>query len=137
MSIVKILEISLYLLLLLIAEGWTKASECDIQKSYCEATIGAQTFRFDLNPKPVKAMQELKIEVSIIPPFKTEEILVDFTMPEMYMGENKTKLKRVTPEKFEGKIILPRCKKTLWQAELIDTSSNKSLAKFLFHIRNR
>lgn len=114
-----------------------KETECDLQKSACEVSYGKHKIRFDLNPKPVKAMQELKIEIQIDPPLQAEELLIDFTMPEMYMGENKAKVKKISAGQYEGKIILPRCKKTLWQAEVIDLSTKKTLAKILFHIKNR
>ncbi|MCS7149612.1 MAG: hypothetical protein N2Z40_03230 [Caldimicrobium sp.] len=114
-----------------------KETECDLQKSACEVFFGKHKIIFDLKPKPVRAMQELTIEIQIDPPLQAEELLVDFTMPEMYMGENKAKVKKILAAQYEGKIILPRCKKTLWQAEVIDLSTKKTLAKILFHIKNR
>lgn len=75
----------------------------------------------DLNPKPVVSMKEITFTLVLdYQKFTPEEILLDLTMPEMYMGDNKVRLTKKQDNIYEGKGIFPECtsKFTKWNIEV-------------------
>ena len=119
-----------------------KAAKCDIQRGPCTArTSDGVTVVFDIQPKPVVAMAELKFFVTIGLPGKStasvSSLALDLSMPGMHMGPNQPVLKRTGSGRYEGTGIIPRCvtgKKT-WKAAIIMRLPDRvSIAAFLFEV---
>ena len=76
----------------------------------------------DIQPRPVKAMQDLRFVVTI--PSRSpvlEPPLIQLSMPAMNMGNNLVKLKMRAPDVYEGQGIIMRCRsgRRTWCATLI------------------
>ncbi len=107
-----------------------------------DAGIGGRTspgeeksIELEIGPQPIKAMKLLLFRVQMQGYEEAEKILVDLSMPEMFMGINRFYLKRKGPGLYEGKRIIPTCPtgKTLWQAKvIIDHSVEKEMQ---FHVQ--
>ncbi len=112
---------------------------CDFkQNQFCDFSIlkqGQVLFRgtLDLNPKPVVAMKEITFTLALNEKkFDPQEILLDLTMPEMYMGENKVKLLKKQENIYEGKGVFPECtsKFTRWNIEIFFDPSTTTNIQF-------
>lgn len=107
---------------------------------------------FSISPSPVRAMRELMISVGLLPLdgdmagasgelSVMSELIVEFTMPGMKMGENRVRLKRNAHGIYEGKGILPRCPsgQRLWRAAVLAPGAaegpGREMAVFLFEAR--
>jgi len=78
---------------------------------------------FEILPRPIPPMKELNFAVNLSragKPLEAFEVLLDLTMPGMFMGKNSPTLVRVGPGRFEGRGVLPRCMSgdRHWQALL-------------------
>lgn len=129
---------SLIVLLLLFScsEEQTVKEDCDFQRNLCIKRLENIEVKLDVEPKPPQAFKE---EIFIIN-IKGEknpahELLLDLSMPGMYMGENRIALKKVEGNIYKGKGVIPRCPsgKTLWQAEIF--IPGKGSVYFRFHVR--
>jgi len=88
----------------------------------------------DIDPKPVKAMEELLFSVSVKGGRLDDILLLDLAMPGMYMGGNKVVLKKADDGRYHGKGIIPRCPsgRPLWAATL--DIPRKGKVEFLFDV---
>ncbi|MFN3604009.1 MAG: hypothetical protein ACK4UJ_04795 [Leptonema sp. (in: bacteria)] len=89
--------------------------------------------KIDLNPKPVRVMKEITFTIELNQyEFDPEEILLDLTMPEMYMGENKVILKKNQKNVYEGKGVLPECSSnfTRWNIEIFFNNRKSTNIQF-------
>lgn len=124
---------SLFLLLYSYSSPAANA-DCDIDKGACSRMLGNAMVIFDIQPKPVKAMRELNVDVLLKGMNGHEMLRLNFDMPGMYMGKNEVILKRVADGKYTGKGVIPRCPsgKRLWRAtvEIPDTGK----AEFIFNV---
>ncbi|MEI6876899.1 MAG: hypothetical protein WCL50_17430 [Spirochaetota bacterium] len=80
--------------------------------------------QFEILPRPIKAMKDLVFSVTLSragKPVTDAELLLDLTMPAMYMGKNSPVLTQAGAGRFEAKGLLPRCMSgdKRWQAELL------------------
>lgn len=95
---------------------------CDLGASPCAGVLaGGGTVRVELAPRPLATMKELAVRVDLgadAPP--DARVSVSFSMPGMAMGENRSRLARTGPGRFEGKAVLVRCPsgRREWTAEV-------------------
>lgn len=78
--------------------------------------------QIDLSPKPVRVMKEIQFTLKLNSfDFKPDEILLDLTMPEMYMGENQVTLIPIKENEYVGKGVFPECSSGFkrWNIEII------------------
>jgi hypothetical protein len=91
--------------------GGAAAPSCDLGSSPCALPLaGGGEVRVELGPRPLVTMKELAVRVDLgagAPP--AEVVSVSFSMPGMTMGENRVRLARTGPGRFEGKAVLVRC----------------------------
>jgi hypothetical protein len=102
------------------AQAAGQQADCLIDTGPCSKSAGAQKVVFDISPKPVRAMKELTFTVRLdggnIPP----SLVLNLSMPGMYMGRNEVTLKKTRDGGYSGRGVIPRCPsgKKLWQAEI-------------------
>ena len=117
-------------------------ADCNIHAGQCLKQSGNFEVSFDINPKPVKSMADVVFSAGIKEgnnPVKDASVIIDLTMPGMYMGENKIALKHIKDGVYEGKGVIIRCPsgQKLWKAEMIvEKSGQKYSASFLFETVN-
>jgi len=98
--------------------------DCDIDRGPCEkAGPGDLRVRLELGPRPVKAMADLEVAVSAWRgglPVSDRDAQVAFSMPGMYMGDNRAPLVSVGGGVYRGKGLLVRCPSgtRVWSAEV-------------------
>ena len=124
--------------LLLIAHspvlGATEAPDCLIDLGPCTSIAAGRQVVFDISPKPVRFMKELTFTVRTKGGKTAPTVLLDLSMPGMYMGINQVMLKRTADGSYSGKGIIPRCPsgKKLWQAEVTLPGAGK--ASYTFNV---
>lgn len=116
------------------AQGTESKPDCDINRAACKKISGDTEVLFDVDPKPVKAMQELNFTVVLKGGTSPDRVIVTLVMPGMYMGENKVVLHKASGYAYTGKGVIPKCRsgKRLWRAT-VETPEGKK-ADFLFSI---
>ncbi|MCI0469971.1 MAG: hypothetical protein L0Y62_07930 [Nitrospirae bacterium] len=83
-------------------------------------------------------MRELEIHLEIKGLKEPDKIVINFDMPEMYMGKNEAVLKRTNRDQmsqmYKGRAVLPRCpsKKKLWRATIEAPGTGN--VEFLFNV---
>jgi hypothetical protein len=82
---------------------------CDIQHGSCTGEISGVTVTLDILPKPVKAMRDLKFQVTVSGAKPVRASHIDLGMPGMNMGPNRVELRPVKGHVFEGQGIIVRC----------------------------
>ena len=107
---------------------------CDAHNGTCSQALGDQTVSLEIEPRPVKAMQDLvfKLSISGAPPSKAPYI--DLGMPAMKMGPNRVWLKATHPGSYEGKGVIVRCKsgRRTWFANVVIPDTGE--VKFVFDV---
>lgn len=109
---------------------------CRFENGSCIKRFDSKELILEIRPLPPQAFKELTFILSMKGgKLQEEEILLDLTMPGMFMGQNQVKLKRNEEGRYIGKGVIPRCPsgKTLWQATVIMPSGER--ADFRFHVR--
>lgn len=93
---------------------------CDIQHQPCVQLVSGGTVRFDIQPRPVKAMEDLTFEVKVTGLELSGLPVIDLGMPGMKMGPNQVKMEMTTAGVYKGTGIIVRCPsgKTIWQARV-------------------
>lgn len=134
------------ILSLLIADTASAGSQdridCNIQKGSCVKMTGSgMDVEFDVAPRPVKAMQELLFMVTLKKqgkPVSGASLLLDLSMPDMFMGNNQPKLKEGPSGRYSGRGVIPRCvtgRKT-WKASVaIAQRGQVEQVAFLFEVQ--
>lgn len=82
-------------------------------------------------------MQPLLFRVSVEPADNLPQVLLlNFTMPGMYMGKNVMKLVRTAPGTWENRGVIVRCmtNKTLWQIMILSPELDNPA--FSFDVRD-
>jgi len=82
---------------------------CDIQQGPCTKEFSGMTVTLDIQPKPVKAMKDLRFQVTVSGGKGNAAPYIDLGMPGMNMGPNRVELRRVKDNVFEGQGIIVRC----------------------------
>jgi hypothetical protein len=100
----------------------TIADSNAIHAAPCTKTAAGRQVTLEIDPKPVRHMQELTFRVSIDPcDGIPSNILLDLGMPGMVMGRNQVRMSRKSASAWEGKGIIVRCMsgRRLWRATLL------------------
>jgi hypothetical protein len=103
----------------------------------CTKQANGHAVTLDITPRPVRAMQPLLFRVSVEPADNLPPLLLlDFTMPGMYMGQNRMKLVRTAPGIWEGRGVIVRCMsgRKLWQIMIL--SPELGNPAFSFDVRD-
>ena len=133
----------LILISILVLGGWAVTNpataadsiiNCDAHKGVCSQSSGDLTVSLEINPRPVKAMQDLVFKVSIEGASPAKQPHIDLGMPAMKMGPNQVKLKSTGPGTYEGTGVIVRCKsgKRTWFANVIVHDAGE--VKFVFDV---
>jgi len=117
-------------------------ADCDINAGPCMRTLenGETGVLFDINPKPVTAMKDLVFQVTLNENHKAvadAEVILDLTMPGMFMGANRPVLVHTGEGRYEVSGIIPKCPhgKKLWKAEITIKRKNETAAiTYLFEV---
>ena len=130
----------------LVVTGCTKDDglkpDCDINAGPCiKSPSEGLTLELMVTPRPVRAMRELEFEVKVSggpEPAGDGAVVLDFTMPGMYMGVNRYELKPEGEGVYRAEGVLPRCPRggRLWRAEVILPRGGRDTvrADFLFEV---
>ena len=107
---------------------------CDAHKGICSQSIGNQTVSLAIEPRPVKAMQDLVFKVSISGKLPSKSPYIDLGMPAMKMGPNRVALKSTGQGNYEGKGVIVRCKsgRRTWFANVVVPEVGE--VKFIFDV---
>jgi len=91
---------------------------CDMQHGPCTKELAGMTVTLDILPKPVKAMRDLKFQVTLSGGKITAFPFIDLGMPGMDMGPNRVELRPVKDNVYEGQGIIVRCPsgRRIWKA---------------------
>jgi hypothetical protein len=118
------------------AEDRTPVSlgHCDIQHGPCTKELAAVTVTLDILPKPVKAMKDLKFQVTLSGGKPTASPYIDLGMPGMDMGPNRVELRPVKDNVYEGEGVIVRCPsgRRTWKATVTLPESGK--VEFVFDV---
>ena len=95
-------------------------TDCDIQNGSCTKTYQDRDITLDIQPKPVKAMQDLTCRITIQGKQPASHPFIDLGMPGMKMGPNQVKLKPAGSGVYEGTGVIVRCPsgRTIWRAKI-------------------
>ncbi len=122
--------------------GMNIKADCKINSGVCVREIEQEGIKviFDINPKPVSPMKELLFSATVTEkgtPVVDASVIVDLTMPGMFMGTNRPALVHTANGKYEGKGIIQTCPhggKT-WMAEVKITRHSKTASvSFIFEV---
>ena len=112
---------------------------CDFQKGPCIKRINHEEVSLDIEPRPLQAFKETEFTVKINNPRESpEKLILELTMPGMFMGKNQVVLKKTGYNTYSGRSIIPRCPsgKTLWQADIgIPYRGEIKTVSFRFHVQ--
>lgn len=115
------------------AQGAENA-DCLIDQGPCTSTVAGRQVVFEISPRPVRFMKELNFSITITGKKTAQTVLLDLSMPGMYMGINQVVLKRTADNAYRGKGIIPLCPsgKKLWRAEVSLPGGGK--ASYTFNV---
>lgn len=107
---------------------------CDVHVGPCNATLKSTKVSLDINPKPVKAMQDLTFTVTLEGEKPAAAPYIDLSMPGMNMGRNRVVLEQSGESIFQGKGIIVRCPsgRRTWKAKI--TAPNVGSVEFVFDV---
>ena len=99
------------------------------------ASMSNDRVRFAVTPQPVRAMKPLLFQVILQNDGEPQSVMVDLSMPNMYMGTNQVTLIKSSPGVYEGVGIIPTCPsgRKLWQANVI--IDNQVAGNFFFDVQ--
>jgi len=82
--------------------------DCDIHAGPCIARLKDVQISLDVEPKPVKAMEDLTFTVRFAGGKFVVDPYIDLGMPGMNMGRNRVALKRVGESLYQGRGVIVR-----------------------------
>jgi hypothetical protein len=93
--------------------------DCDLLRGACVKEEGGMRVALSAEPVPVRMMREITFSVDV--PGDVISVEVEFTMPGMYMGENRLRMERGEGGAFRGLGVLPRCPQggSIWEADVV------------------
>ncbi|NTU58066.1 MAG: hypothetical protein HGB00_03990 [Chlorobiaceae bacterium] len=103
----------------------------------CTKKLAGRNVTLEINPKPVRHMNDLSFRVTVDPSTALPSaLLLDLSMPGMPMGKNQVKLAKKSPETWEGRGVIVRCMsgRRLWKATVL--SSDLGNPAFTFDVRD-
>jgi len=92
------------------------------------------TVTLDILPKPVKAMKDLKFQVTVSGAKRLRAAHIDLGMPGMDMGPNRVELRAVKDNVYEGEGVIVRCPsgRRTWKAVVVLPETGK--VEFFFDV---
>jgi nitrogen fixation protein FixH len=88
----------------------TAVAPCDLQAGPCTRPLpGGGEVTLELGPRPLRAMTDLAVRVTVRGAPAAPEVSVWWSMRGMSMGENRSRLAPAGEGRFEGKGVLVRC----------------------------
>lgn len=107
--------------------------QCDLNIQECSYDFNGKKILVSIQPKPLQAMQDLKLNIENLPHYENLELKIYGL--NMFMGEIKPKL-IPTPKGYEAEILLSACTldKMLYRAEFFQ---NGKTLKFHFDFELR
>ena len=116
--------------------------DCAIQDGPCRKTTGSGLeVLFDVTPRPAAAMRELEFSLSLRKngkPVTGASLLLDLSMPDMFMGNNQPRLIEAQAGTYRGRGVIPRCPtgSRIWRALIaIRQSGSVEQVSFLFEVQ--
>lgn len=108
-------------------QGSSEIPDCMVDLGPCTSSVAGRQVEFDISPKPVRFMKELIFTVKAINKNSAPTVLLDLSMPGMYMGRNEVILNKMPDGSYRGKGIIPRCQsnRKLWRAEVTIPGAGK------------
>jgi nitrogen fixation protein FixH len=101
------------------------SSACDLAAAPCTRALdGGRTLTLDLAPRPLKPFADLVVTAELRDatgrPLDGADVAVSFSMPAMFMGENRAVLAASDAGRYVGKAVLVRCPsgRQEWRAEV-------------------
>ena len=116
------------------ADSETSRVGCDVHKGPCSATLSGAEVILEINPKPVRAMQDLTFIVTLTEGTAATSLILDLGMPGMKMGRNRVILKPAGKSVFSGNGVIVRCPsgRRTWKASLL--VPEKGTVEFIFDV---
>ena len=107
---------------------------CDIQNQACTQKISDREITLDIQPRPVKTMNNLLFTIKVAGSPLPKKPHIDLSMPGMNMGLNWVFLKARSPGIYEGTGTIVKCPtgKTIWQATV--TLPETGTVDFVFNV---
>ena len=110
---------------------------CDVHSTVCEFSIkeGGEIIAqgiLNLHPKPVYAMKPIEFDLTLTTSkLQNPEILLNLTMPAMYMGINKVFLKKVSKNVYKGNGMFAECvtEDRRWNIKIVFKENEKIYTK--------
>lgn len=119
------------------AHAETKADCNSIHSGPCTRQAAGRSISLEINPRPVRHMTDLTFTVTVTPCTALPSILIlDLSMPGMYMGKNQVTMRKKSDCTWEGKGLIVRCMsgRKLWQATIL--SNDLGNPAFSFDVRD-
>ena len=116
------------------AESEPNRVECDVHAGPCSAHISGTKVSLDIEPKPVKAMQDLTFTVTFAGEKPVAAPYIDLGMPGMNMGRNRVILKPAGESLYRGGGVIVRCPsgRRTWKAKV--TVPDVGSVEFVFDV---
>ena len=110
---------------------WVK---CDVHSGPCNAALKGAKVSLDIEPKPVKAMEDLTFTLTFVGQNPQAAPYIDLGMPGMNMGRNRVILKPAGESIFQGKGVIVRCPsgRRTWKATV--TAPPMGSVEFVFDV---
>ncbi len=119
-----------------------RTTTCNIQSGSChEETDDGMTIEFDIQPKPVLALSELTFIVNLTRggmPVTEASVVLDLSMPGMFMGKNQPILKFAQNGRYKGKGVIIKCAsgRKIWQADVtVGHDGKTAITTFMFEVK--
>jgi len=116
------------------AESKPEQIDCDVHAGPCSADLFGTQVSLNIDPKPVRAMQDLVFTVTLVGDKVVADPYIDLGMPGMNMGRNRVLLKPAGKLVYKGEGIIVRCPsgRRTWKAKL--TVPDVGAVEFVFNV---
>ena len=116
------------------AEGDSDRVVCDVHAGPCQANLSGTKVSLDIEPKPVRAMQDLTFTVTFTGEKPVTAPYIDLGMPGMNMGRNRVILKPAGELIYRGQGVIVRCPsgRRTWKAKV--TVPDAGSVEFVFDV---
>jgi len=103
------------------AERKPEQVACEVNAGPCTGSINDIQVTLDVEPKPVKAMEDLTFTVRFAGEKFVGDPYIDLGMPGMNMGRNRVFLKPIGESVYQGRGVIVRCPsgRRSWKAAVI------------------
>jgi len=90
------------------AESKPDGVDCNIHAGPCIARLKDMQISLEVEPKPVKAMEDLTFTVRFAGEKSVADPYIDLGMPGMNMGRNRVVLKKIGESLYQGRGVIVR-----------------------------